>query len=857
MHVFGMSDRHFRLKSGQSLSASPSQSSSLSSVSSSSSLSSKLKGKDSSSSSPSTGLIESLRKKSSATSTLFSPLSPALSSTGPSTTFSSTLTRSKRTNSNHINNSNNTLSSTNRPLCSASCFSPLDLPFDIFVCLLEFLTPAELWKLSMASREMYRQVNGFMSRIQRLKYSAVRILHQENAGVMFTSPSTGNAPSPVQSILARIKGTSNPRSRQSYWEAQGELLVTIITEGTAYEPKAGSRQAKEASTKSLLETGAHPSAAAHSAYSQQDHANNPDTTVTITPVESDADTATAAPTSMATQEAQHESFFPSPLSSSPSSSTLVSSHTSASSSQLSLVSSTNKRTTTDDTIQVLGPLPMDRFQAMIDLLFDPNIVYLNHRRAIINCARYVSASIADYFKEALSTKDPLDPAFHATFLRQYTVKTGPYLAVFLYDEGAEDDIDAEEGPNGSSTQPRTSQRGAGSTLIAPPCRLQKYFQVMLWHRCLSDLIALYNRIQRMHVDVTPSTKKTKEWTSPEPLEPMTQPNRAVCCQDRPNSIPFSSPAVHSAFPAMAESYPFCCNAHSLIFTTHYPASVPIPFPIRQKFRRMAQKLQTKNLWAAVLQGHSINPVQWEESPTGRHVQYTGSTEKLQFCNGVARPVSPATLAAVAAVASGSTTISSSSSHKQRREMDDDELVQRRHRIEERIRQDTLLKQELLSLCLMACGLFMIDGRSRHVPPTLMSLLRRYGPWDKGVWREGEWRRSAIESTSKTGLEEGGAVGPFRKKKSMSPSASPTFSIASLARGGATAASTAAAVDAIHAEATSNKKDNKDERGPWQSLCIAAIQFLAHENLSWGGATGNEELSRLRVTINSTQWIYHE
>ncbi|KAF9282544.1 hypothetical protein BGZ88_010986 [Linnemannia elongata] len=703
--------------SGQTLSASPSQSSSLSSSTSSSSLSSKPKRKYSSSAS---GLINSLKKKSSA-STLFSPLSPALSSTGPSTTFTSSLTRSKR-------------SSSSRPLCSASCFSPLDLPSDIFVYLLEFLTPAELWKLSMASQEMNRQVNGFMSKIQRFKYSAVRILHQENSGIMYVKPSgaNGGSPSPVQTILARIKGTSNPRSRQSYWEAQGELLVMIIMEGTPYEPKPG-----------------------------------------------------------------------------------------------------------NDIVQVLGPLPMDRFQAIVDLLFDPNIVYLNHRRAIINCARYVSASIADYFKEALSIKDPLDPVFHTLFLKQYAVRMGPYLAVFLYDSGAEDNNssnDDEDGlPQRPSAQPKTSQR---STLIAPPPRLQKYFQVMLWHRCMSDLIALYNRIQRLHVDIAYSPSSSKK-TCPEPLEPMPESNRAVCCQDMPTNTP--SPI---ASPVMQESYPFCCNAHSLVFTTHYPASVTIPYPIRQKFRRMAQKLQTKNLWATVLQAHGANVAQWEESHIGRHIQYTGSTEKLQFCNGVARPISPATMAAV--VASGAATSPSPSIHKQRREMDDEELVLRRHRIEERIRQDTLMKQELLSLCLMACGLFMVDSRSHHIPPTLMSLLRRYGPWDKGVWREGEWRRSAIALSSGAGSEEG-VGGAYTKKKSLSPSSSLNFS--SHRRG-------AAAVDGVLAEGAA-KEDNMEERGPWQNLCIAAIQFMAHENLTWGGATGNEELSRLRVTINSSQWIYHE
>ncbi|KAK5821833.1 hypothetical protein F5H01DRAFT_338027 [Linnemannia elongata] len=809
MNVLSMSDRHFHLMSGQTFSASPSQSSSLSSSTLSSSLSSKPKRKYSSSAS---GLINSLKKKSSA-STLFSPLSPALSSTGPSTTFTSSLTRSKR-------------SSSSRPLCSASCFSPLDLPSDIFVYLLEFLTPAELWKLSMASQEMNRQVNGFMSKIQRFKYSAVRILHQENSGIMYVKPSgaNGGSPSPVQTILARIKGTSNPRSRQSYWEAQGELLVMIIMEGTPYEPKPGSRPAKETSTKSSTRV-----------HLPQIHANNADTTVTITPLLDNATTATPPSSIMTTTSTViTTTTMPTSLSSS----TLVSSYASASSSQLSLASTANK-TTADDIVQVLGPLPMDRFQAIVDLLFDPNIVYLNHRRAIINCARYVSASIADYFKEALSIKDPLDPVFHTLFLKQYAVRMGPYLAVFLYDSGAEDNNssnDDEDGlPQRPSAQPKTSQR---STLIAPPPRLQKYFQVMLWHRCMSDLIALYNRIQRLHVDIAYSPSSSKK-TCPEPLEPMPESNRAVCCQDMPTNTP--SPI---ASPVMQESYPFCCNAHSLVFTTHYPASVTIPYPIRQKFRRMAQKLQTKNLWATVLQAHGANVAQWEESPIGRHIQYTGSTEKLQFCNGVARPISPATMAAV--VASGAATSPSPSIHKQRREMDDEELVLRRHRIEERIRQDTLMKQELLSLCLMACGLFMVDSRSHHIPPTLMSLLRRYGPWDKGVWREGEWRRSAIALSSGAGSEEG-VGGAYTKKKSLSPSSSLSFS--SHRRG-------AAAVDRVLAEGAA-KEDNMEERGPWQNLCIAAIQFMAHENLTWGGATGNEELSRLRVTINSSQWIYHE
>ncbi|KAF9919775.1 Transcription factor GATA-5 [Linnemannia zychae] len=603
---------------------------------------------------------------------------------------------------------------------------------------------------------------------------------------MYVSPggSTNNgSPSPMQTILARIKGTSNPRSRQSYWEAQGLLLVTIIVEGTPFEPAPGSRQVKEASSKSTL------------SLLESQHINNH-----------------ASNNNATTHSLQYIA--------SSSTSTLVSSHASASSSQLSLGSTntTNNNSSNDsqndDGVKVFGPLPMDRFQAIVDLLFDPNIVYLNHRRAIINCARYVSASVADYFKEALSIKEPLDPLFHSAFLRQYTVRTGPNLAVFLHNSG----VDVEGGDESqSSDQPKSSPQAVGLTTITPPNGLQKYFQIMLWHRCISDLIALYNRIQRLHVNnAIPSIKKSEERTIPEPSEPLPESNKAVCCQDLPTIPSPTSPAFASH--VMAESYPFCCNAHSLIFTTHYPASIPIPYPIRQKFRRMAQK--SKSLWSAVLSGHNTNTTEWDETPLGRYIQYIGSKEKLQFCNGVARPISPTAMAAANAMGSGSTAASSLNS-KQLRDMDDEELVQRRYRIEERIRQDTLAKQELLSLCLMACGLFMVaEGRFRHVPPTLMSLLRRYGPWDKGVWREGEWRRSAIDITVDTELE-----GASKNKKSVSPSPSLNLS---------------AFVEEIA------KEENRSERGPWQNLCIAAIQFLAHENLTWGGATGNEELSRLRI-----------
>ncbi|KAF9951082.1 hypothetical protein BGZ72_007321 [Mortierella alpina] len=84
---------------------------------------------------------------------------------------------------------------------------------------------------------------------------------------------------------------------------------------------------------------------------------------------------------------------------------------------------------------------MERLDAMVDLLFDPNIVQLSHRRAIINCARYVSASIEESFKKAAKTQDPPNITFHKRFHKHFSVDMGPYLTLFspIFEEEDDDE----------------------------------------------------------------------------------------------------------------------------------------------------------------------------------------------------------------------------------------------------------------------------------------------------------------------------------------------------------------------------------------------------------------------------------
>ncbi|KAF9287342.1 hypothetical protein BGZ68_001951 [Mortierella alpina] len=752
-------------------------------------------------------LIESLKKKSSAA-TLLSPLSLSTASSLGGSTSTVTLSNASCIPSASTQTLSLKRTSNNIPYY-ASCFSPCDLPTEIFICLLEFLSPGDLWKLSQVSRSMQFQVAACMSKIQRFKYGAVRILHQEHAeavpdlspprkhtvyehtafGASFSSfstssststcstatsssssssssPSSSSASSTRQPTLSRRKSTQ-VQSRSAYWTAQAKYLVSTIIEGTAYEPRP---QYAVDKGKGLAGKIGHETRGQHR---PSDGTSDAATSPEISPTsnnETQALTAVLVPTAA-----------PESLSSASSLTPLIRSTTAAPSS-LSVMQGQQGEAPVEIEDKNASPLPMERLDAMVDLLFDPNIVQLSHRRAIINCARYVSASIEESFKRATETQDPPNPKFHKRFHHHFSVDMGPYLT--LFSPVIEEEEDDGEGFGLVSIMPPVVGT-TKSKVIAAPRRLGNYFQVMLWHRCISDLISLYHRVQARHMDSTCCSQHTRPRNHARKVS-------AVCCQ-YPSTMRTATP--------MASDYPFCCNAHSLVFTTQYPFNF-VPYSVRVHIRRLVQKVQSvsnRNILSAALSGG-----QGENASPRQKVQYTGPANKLKFCDG--SPRSSTTKAAM---------MDSKHPHEGAAYDENEVLVHRRYRIEEQIRRDSRDKQELLSLCHMACGLFLTeDHRSPNAPTTIMSLLRQGSPWSKGVWQEGEWRHAAIDLYQKG-------------NKATTSNLSTGFDQA------------------------------VKDQGRWQRICLATIEFLAHENLTWGGNRTNAELSRLRATGNESAWIYYE
>ncbi|GJJ75839.1 hypothetical protein EMPS_08197 [Entomortierella parvispora] len=739
----------------------------------------------------------------------------------------------------------------------ASCFSPLDLPSEIFLYLLQFLQPADLWRLCQVSRTMQAKTLGYMSKLQKFNYAAVRILHQEHSdalsepsmrrGETFYDRMTATTCSTRIAQLSRVASQNQGQvhSRSSYWLAQARFLVASIMERTAYEPRQEvvRRRGGKESTRATLESGNNGGSSSN--HGGSDHSDG--TGSSIVRFDNHTDVTPASTTTaplMHDDAAEEEEEVQSPEEGANQDETEIATMTntetheitsagsfwsstagpaqppspSAVAPTLSFLAGQGRTSGLNAKGKFRGPppgsLPQDRLLAMVDLLFDPNMVHLNHRRAIINCARYVSASIDETFMTAFSTKDPFNPDFHATFQDRCVVHTGPYLTMYspiLYDDDGLELTEQEQALIGR----------ASTKVIYPPQKLQN-FQILLWHRCLSDLIALYNKIQDRHLPeahpIAPSSSKRKHKkeisTAASSLTSLSSP---VCCQDPPRSASRFYSQSRSSDETMSqacqESYPMCCHAHSLVFSAEYASSHLVPYPVRVHFRRMVQKVQAathRAFWSAT---SGIRSSSSFSGPSGlwtrRMVEYTGPRDRLRFCSGSVHPPNYARV-------SSSLDLSNKDGKKQ--QVETEALMQQRLRIEEGLRQDTLMKQELLALCHMACGLFLVEERAAmDTPPTIMSLLRQGGPWNKGVWREGEWRRLAID-----------------------PSSSP--------KSGKTAS---------RAAPNNSSSNSVMDQGRWQKICVATIQFLAHEDLSWGGNRANAELSRLRTTSNASSWIYHE
>ncbi|KAG0051189.1 hypothetical protein BGZ83_004010 [Gryganskiella cystojenkinii] len=852
------------------------------------------------------------------------------------------------------------------PPCYVSCFSPLDLPIDLFVYLLDFLTPGDLWRLCQVSSKMGLEVRRYMSRTQQLGFEAVKLLYRGDeeeeiwasiqdkkrsreiekmiAASLTDAPSSslssstdplraaaynspmfssfGQAseqlqhqkqqyqalPPPQQHPYHLRVGHQHPHrtmpeprlpvhappkpplsrseTRSTYWSSQAAKLLNLLVADTAFAPVL-----KENPVKNII----------RDINEIEENEEDDDEAHVLRSIGPIARRNGLVPSGSSSCE--------SPSSSSPSTAFLTPD-------QVALLLKQN--TNVSGSIHwspILAPysplktvvLPLDRLRSIINLLFDPNLVDLHHRRAVINCARYVTAGVEDGFGDHSKTDNPVDAVFAVKLAKDCSVSLEPYLhMVTAVTATATTTGDSLFQSNSSSNivSAAINTSCANPTIldvVHPPARFTNYFQIMLWHRCLSDLVALYNKIQGQHASRHSATDLAKTAALPSfKVSTGSWSNRKLPWNASSATLVDPSNSYNRDAGNSGRSCSHCASTLETVqLTSQYPYN-GIPSSVRFRFRQAFHKLCTISspqnrrhclrhqqtiidLSSSSTTSSTSNLVNDVQTPPGNR----GFVHVKRSNNVITMGCPHRASAAVHTEEEG---------YDEDKDKEDDEdedmdsdmdmdwvehryyqeqeeqklqialeqeaLIYQRYRIEERIRQDNLVKQELLSLCHMACGLFLSDDnhpfpliRTLHqqhllsvvtptnATPTIMTLLRHHGPWYKGVWREGEWRRSPIQIEDEIDeisiqqhdqLEQGTHQGQGQQRSRL-------FSRASATR---------------TAAATINKESSEDQ-GPWQKLCLAAIDFLTSESLYWGGNQTNTELSKLRATCLASSWIYHE
>ncbi|KAG0332868.1 hypothetical protein BG004_001068 [Podila humilis] len=234
---------------------------------------------------------------------------------------------------------------------------------------------------------------------------------------------------------------------------------------------------------------------------------------------------------------------------------------------------------------------LKRLCSVINILFDSNFTRLEHRRANVNCARYVSAKADEVFGASLGTRDSNTGEFCTLLEEQYSVSLGPFLNVVMSSQQWQQQWQQQEEPIFLS-QPEGLehyQRRHKEDVIAPPKRLTSTFQVMLWHRCFSGLIALYGIVQRRHISEKKTVRKRSESMPALPdvsffstLPTLSSPQQTVVPVDpRADTNSQSSPQMN-------DNYPFCCSAHSLVFSSKSSHKTAASIRIRGFARRATQ-----------------------------------------------------------------------------------------------------------------------------------------------------------------------------------------------------------------------------------------------------------------------------
>ncbi|KAF9913463.1 hypothetical protein BX616_010013 [Lobosporangium transversale] len=632
-----------------------------------------------------------------------------------------------------------------------ACFSPTKLPTDVFVHFLQFLAPGDLWRLCEVSRDMRTAVLSYMSAPKRIEFEIVRVLRQENwytpsewlrvAHVMqfesimdnywATFRSRLHLPIPPPPPEPSLEGESLPspvfgpgyadfpdtqpnrgQVRGQYWEAQSELLMITLTEEMPYGKSPEHHRTLPSAV--LPNTG---------------FKTEEETAQGEGPVIEENDIVGGI-NSQGTNENNHVAAkglnAAMPLT------------------HIQLI----RKAVLDSHLNP-PPLPLQRFQSMVNVIFDANLVRLDRRRAIINCARYTAAAIESVFGRTIEGRLPIDPTTLLSVTTATKAATGLRLEML-----------APQGGAPAVAVPPETMTMTKETLILPSPKLNNCFKQMLWHGCISNLIRLYNFIQELH-------------TRPSVL----------------NLRTYSDSLLNTSYSAL----------------------------------RRYQELEDIFVFSGTA---GVSACQSSSSACPSGIEQRMKSREKQLNQRV-------------------------------HEAHDQAFTRKRFMMKERIRRDRLVKEELLSICHMACGLFKIrdfylPGESSS-PLSIVALLRRGSPWGVGAWREGEWRSTPVD------LDHD--IDEIAMSRRLHLEQEYRFESGLLSHQGLSPNEAQARMSELFSLSPGRhgleECDDMIDQGPWQRLSLATIQFLAHENLEWAGSGADPELSWLRVTFQDEAWYYHE
>ncbi|KAG0281124.1 hypothetical protein BGZ95_006616 [Linnemannia exigua] len=839
------------------------------------------------------------------------------------------------------------------PPCFVSCFSPLNLPPDLLIYFIKFLTPGDLWKLCQVSKRMQPAIAVFMSRSQRFGFEAIRILRQEHSWTDKQLLRVHHEKyyedmrdhfwithqQPLRILVPPFPGDEEESEEEEQQQITNEIIINMGA-ATIDDAPIQSQQQQQQQQHVTAEDAVvqHiPTQTAPTQHTLPSHAllqfvinNNPVAPTSVPP-------ALPAPSRGVVRSqywvSQANFLFAAILESSegfqsslsqddqemedteaPHSTTTVSTTATANETDTrndpamgafwtnhyetttkTISSPVAKKAMVDETGHLLSSTK-DRFWSIVQLLFDSNLVNLAYRRAIINCARYMTAKFDSCFAYGLRVngRDILDTDYYGYRPEDYAAHVGPHLALY-----PDTKLDRE-----SNVPPKQPSDVEDLLTVLPPRRLQSTFQAMLWRRCLHDLVGVYNRIQELHnspivIGTTPSAThdigiKKKGRIDQENLR---QRQQEAVEQQRPIGRGFRKMIHRIRSVAKKRPYPNGLNSRDKRASSLYRSFSPSSCPASTTFASTtvpAYRLRDTLTVGCEYQYGDLEHTSFdfEHQGSSQQPRESSSLQEQSHLNEYFR-------------------VKKSDTHlfRQRAINLERALLQRRILMEERKRRDTLLKEELLGLCHMACGLFMVKNQRRPEqggPQSIMTLLRQGSPWKQGVWREGEWRHAPIDldhDVDETVMAHQYHVErdykhlrdivQNRHRWSFSHSFDFSFTSASLSSSASSTSSSSSFSSITSANSSSRNNDNNNDRsdnnntfddnelasfselisilplnitvkeddridrGSWQSLCFATIKFLMDDRLTWGGNDPNHELSKLKATLHEGAWYYHE